>query len=100
MWPYMLAGLACGSRIILYDGSPLFPDAKTYLLLIDEQKYAKFSTYILTQADMFFTALRISVRAPASYLKSRAVESFHDVSAHNHLSCPAEETFFRGCWRI
>ena len=100
MWPHMLAGLACGSRIILYDGSPLFPDAKTYLRLIDEQKYAKYSTFICTQADTFFTALRISVRAPASSLRSRAVESFHDVSAHEHLSCPAEETFCRGCRRI
>jgi len=44
MWPYMLAGLACGSRVILYDGSPLYPDVETYLQLINDQKYAKSST--------------------------------------------------------
>ncbi|KAI9457898.1 hypothetical protein F5148DRAFT_1221811 [Russula earlei] len=37
MWPYMLAGLACGSRVILYEGSPFYPDVKTYLRFIDEQ---------------------------------------------------------------
>jgi acyl-coenzyme A synthetase/AMP-(fatty) acid ligase len=25
MWNYMMAGLACGSRVVLYDGSPLHP---------------------------------------------------------------------------
>jgi acyl-coenzyme A synthetase/AMP-(fatty) acid ligase len=39
MWPYMLSGLACGARIILYDGSPFYPDVKTYLRIIDEQEY-------------------------------------------------------------
>jgi acetoacetyl-CoA synthetase len=51
MWPYMLSGLACGSRIILYDGSPLYPDVKTYLRLIDEQKYAKSFSFNTTSTD-------------------------------------------------
>jgi acetoacetyl-CoA synthetase len=42
MWPYMLSGLASGARIILYDGSPFYPDVKSYLKLIDEQEYASF----------------------------------------------------------
>jgi acetoacetyl-CoA synthetase len=42
MWPYMLGGLACGARIILYDGSPFYPDVKTYLRIIDEQEYVRF----------------------------------------------------------
>ena len=44
MWPYMLSGLACGARMILYEGSPFFPDVKTYLKLIDEQKYGPIPT--------------------------------------------------------
>ncbi|KAH9987007.1 acetoacetate-CoA ligase [Russula compacta] len=44
MWPYMLTGLACGSRIILYDGSPFYPDVKSYLRLIDEQNVTLFGT--------------------------------------------------------
>lgn len=37
MWPFMLAGLACGARIIVYEGSPFYPDVKTYLKFIDKQ---------------------------------------------------------------
>ncbi|KAF8070101.1 acetoacetyl-CoA synthetase [Lyophyllum atratum] len=37
MWTFMLSGLASGARIILYDGSPFYPDLKTYLKFIDEQ---------------------------------------------------------------
>ena len=36
MWPYMLIGLlvACGTRIILYDESPFYPNDETYLKMI------------------------------------------------------------------
>ncbi|KAI0297209.1 acetoacetate-CoA ligase [Multifurca ochricompacta] len=44
MWPYMLAGLACGSRVILYDGSPFYPDVKTYLKFIDQQNVTVLGT--------------------------------------------------------
>jgi acetoacetyl-CoA synthetase len=37
MWTFMLTGLACGSRIILYDGSPFHPELKTYLKFISDQ---------------------------------------------------------------
>ncbi|KAF8258376.1 acetoacetate-CoA ligase [Lactarius quietus] len=37
MWPYMLGGLACGARMILYEGSPFYPDVRSYLKFIDEQ---------------------------------------------------------------
>lgn len=37
MWTFMLTGLACGSRIILYDGSPFHPDLKTFLQFINDQ---------------------------------------------------------------
>ncbi|KAH9055528.1 acetoacetate-CoA ligase [Lactarius vividus] len=44
MWPYMLAGLACGARMIVYEGSPFYPDVKTYLKFIDEQNVNVFGT--------------------------------------------------------
>jgi len=37
MWTFMIIGLACGSRIILYDGSPFYPDLKTYLKFVGDQ---------------------------------------------------------------
>lgn len=79
MWPYMLSGLACGSRIILYDGSPFYPDVKTYLRFIDEQEFAN-TLFNTASTHMCLTVLRISVQAPASYLRFKAVESSHGVS--------------------
>jgi len=37
MWTFMLAGLACGSRLVLYDGSPFHPDIETYLKFVSDQ---------------------------------------------------------------
>ena len=42
MWPYMLTGLACGGPV--YEGSPFYPDMKTYLTFTDEQKYTPDTT--------------------------------------------------------
>ncbi|KAJ8584275.1 acetoacetate-CoA ligase [Rhizopogon salebrosus TDB-379] len=44
MWPFMLAGLACGARIILYDGSPFHPDLKGYLKFVHDQGVTVFGT--------------------------------------------------------
>jgi len=44
MWPYMLAGLACGAWMIVYEGSPFYPDVKIHLKFIDEQKYTPVPT--------------------------------------------------------
>ncbi|KAG6866376.1 hypothetical protein C0991_005297 [Blastosporella zonata] len=37
MWTYMLSTLACGARLILYDGSPFYPSLRKYLKFIDDQ---------------------------------------------------------------
>ncbi|KAJ6625755.1 hypothetical protein B0H10DRAFT_2174015 [Mycena sp. CBHHK59/15] len=37
MWTFMLTGLANGTRLILYDGSPFHPDLRTYLKFIHDQ---------------------------------------------------------------
>jgi acetoacetyl-CoA synthetase len=39
MWNIQIMGLACGTRIILYDGSPFHPDLSTYLKFINDQGY-------------------------------------------------------------
>ena len=31
----MLSGFACGARVVLYEGSPFYPDVKEYLKFID-----------------------------------------------------------------
>lgn len=37
MWTLMLSGLACGARLVLYDGSPFYPNVETYLRFINDQ---------------------------------------------------------------
>ncbi|PCH36095.1 acetoacetate-CoA ligase [Wolfiporia cocos MD-104 SS10] len=44
MWPYLLQGLACGSRIILYDGSPFYPDVRDFLKFVSSQGVTVFGT--------------------------------------------------------
>ncbi|TFK70614.1 acetoacetate-CoA ligase [Pluteus cervinus] len=44
MWVFMLAGLACGTRVILYDGSPFYPSLETYLKFINDQDVSLLGT--------------------------------------------------------
>ncbi|KAG6850135.1 hypothetical protein H0H93_000520 [Arthromyces matolae] len=44
MWTYMLSGLACGARLILYDGSPFYPNVRTYLKFIHDQNVSFLGT--------------------------------------------------------
>ena len=37
MWPYMLHGLACGTRIVVYDGSPFHPDVRDFLRFLSRE---------------------------------------------------------------
>jgi acetoacetyl-CoA synthetase len=85
----MLGGLACGARIILYDGSPFYPDVKTYLRIIDEQEYVHFFP-IPTPASIHMGLIvsHFLVRAPASCQRSKAVGSSHTVSGLFHTLSP------------
>ncbi|KIM45283.1 hypothetical protein M413DRAFT_441964 [Hebeloma cylindrosporum] len=44
MWTFMLAGLACGTRLVLYDGSPFHPDVQTYLKFVSDQGVTAWGT--------------------------------------------------------
>ncbi|KAF7357777.1 AMP-binding domain-containing protein [Mycena venus] len=44
MWTFMMAGLANGARTIIYDGSPFYPDARTYLKFISDQRVSGLGT--------------------------------------------------------
>ena len=37
MWNYLVGSLSVGSRIVLYDGSPLYPSPMTQLQILEEQ---------------------------------------------------------------
>ncbi|KJA27864.1 hypothetical protein HYPSUDRAFT_35033 [Hypholoma sublateritium FD-334 SS-4] len=44
MWTFMLTGLSTGARLILYDGSPFYPDLRTYLKFISDQGVTSWAT--------------------------------------------------------
>jgi hypothetical protein len=72
LWPHMLAGLACGARIITYEGSPFYPDVKNFLKFIDEQKYSPSLSENDVSTHVRLTASMYLVRVPASSPKFRA----------------------------
>ena len=39
MWNFMLTGLSIGSRVVLYEGSPFYPNLKDYLKFVHDQGY-------------------------------------------------------------
>lgn len=37
MWTYMLSTLALGSRLVIYDGSPFYPNVESFLKFVNDQ---------------------------------------------------------------
>lgn len=44
MWNWLVSGLALGTTLVLYDGSPLHPDPERLLDLIDSERITAFGT--------------------------------------------------------
>lgn len=44
MWNWLVSALAVGSAVVLYDGSPFYPDNQRLLDLIDEERISVFGT--------------------------------------------------------
>ncbi|KAJ4205936.1 hypothetical protein NW759_014413 [Fusarium solani] len=44
MWNYLIGSLSVGSRIVLYDGSPLYPNAAFQIHLLEEQGVTHWGT--------------------------------------------------------
>jgi acetoacetyl-CoA synthetase len=44
MWNWMVSGLATGATLVLYEGSPFYPQADAMFNLIDDQKITVFGT--------------------------------------------------------
>lgn len=44
MWNWLISSLAVGSRVVLFDGNPGYPDVGTMWRLIDEEKVTIFGT--------------------------------------------------------
>lgn len=44
MWNWLVSGLATGAKLVLYDGSPFYPDPEVLIRLIDKEKISVFGT--------------------------------------------------------
>ncbi len=44
MWNWLVSGLARGARIILYDGSPFYPDGETLWHMAEQERISVFGT--------------------------------------------------------
>lgn len=42
MWAMVLCGLAYGGSVVVYDGSPLYPDPLVTLRLVEKLKYGRY----------------------------------------------------------
>ncbi|KAI8936119.1 hypothetical protein NX059_007618 [Plenodomus lindquistii] len=65
MWNYLLGALSCGTRIVLYDGSPLYPSPKYQVKLLEEQGVTHWGT-----SPKYLAALRQSGEFKAGPLTS------------------------------
>jgi len=44
MWNWMVSGLASGASIVLYDGSPFYPDANLFASIVERERVTHFGT--------------------------------------------------------
>ncbi|KAJ7693447.1 acetoacetate-CoA ligase [Mycena rosella] len=73
MWTFMITGLANGSRIILYDGSPFHPDLRTYLKFINDQRVSIVGTSPRFLSEIQGQGINPLQLAPFEALKRLAV---------------------------
>ncbi len=60
MWNWLVSGLACGATVLLYDGSPFYPDGNTLFDFAEKTKMTHFGT-----SAKFIDALKNSNAKPA-----------------------------------
>lgn len=73
MWNWLVSALAVGSAVVLYDGSPFYPDNERLLELLDDE-----------QVSVFGTSPKFLATLESSGIKPR--ES-HDLSSLKTLLC-------------
>ncbi|KAJ7267587.1 hypothetical protein B0H12DRAFT_1097878 [Mycena haematopus] len=73
MWTFMLAGLAIGARTIIYDGSPFYPDVRTYLKFINDQRVSGIGTSPRFLAEIQGQGINPLELAPFEALKTLMV---------------------------
>ena len=89
MWNWLVSGLAVGATIMLYDGSPFYPDAGAVFELAQDEKMTVFGTSARYIAAVENAGLKPKEKFDLSNLKAMcstgsplSEESFHFVYDH------------------
>lgn len=111
MWNWLMASLAAGARVVLFDGNPGYPDLGAMWRLIDEERISFFgtsATYInllrsqgLTPKDLFSLASLKSIGQTGSPLSAEGFEYVYgSIKEDVHLNSLAGGTDINGCFAI
>ncbi|MEM1080522.1 MAG: acetoacetate--CoA ligase [Pseudomonadota bacterium] len=111
MWNWLVSGLAVGARLILYDGSPFYPDGQALWALIDELEIAIFGTSakwisacekagIRPAADYRLDSLRVLLSTGSPLLPESFEYVYRDVKADLQLSSISGGTDIVSCFAL
>ena len=111
MWNWLMASLAAGARVVLFDGNPGYPDLGAMWKLIDEEKISFFgtsATYVnllrsqgFKPKDLFSLASLRSIGQTGSPLSAEGFEYVYNSSKQDvHLNSLAGGTDINGCFAI
>uniref|UniRef100_A0A0W0FRK0 Acetoacetyl-synthetase n=1 Tax=Moniliophthora roreri TaxID=221103 RepID=A0A0W0FRK0_MONRR len=73
LWTYMLTVLSVGARLVLYDGSPFYPNIKTYLKFVSDQDANFFGTSPRFMAEVQGQGINPLEVAPFTSLRTVSV---------------------------
>ncbi|WP_409318646.1 acetoacetate--CoA ligase [Pseudomonas sp. KCJK9016] len=70
MWNWLVSALAVGSAVVLYDGSPFYPDNLRLLELLDDEQVSVFGTSPKFLATLESSGIKPRERHDLSHLKT------------------------------
>ena len=111
MWNWLMSALGVGSKVVLFDGNPGYPDLGTMWKLVDEEKITFFgtsATYInLLKAqnyrpkDLFDLSSLKTIGQTGSALSAEGFEFSYDAIKEDiHFNSLAGGTDINGCFCI
>jgi acetoacetyl-CoA synthetase len=111
MWNWLVAGLAVGARVVLYDGNPGYPDLGAMWKLIDDERITFFgtsATYINLLKSQGFKPKALfkldslkAIGQTGSPLSAEGFEYVYEsIKADVHFNSLAGGTDINGCFAI
>jgi acetoacetyl-CoA synthetase len=111
MWNWLVAGLAVGARVVLYDGNPGYPDLGAMWKLVDDERITFFgtsATYInllksqgFKPKELFSLDSLKAIGQTGSPLSAEGFEYVYEcIKADVHFNSLAGGTDINGCFAI